>query len=117
MVHVPESIRNVIDAKSILKAPAGSAKTQPPIGQSILPAAGNIFGLGTQVLSLLQLNKVHKINLERAKKGLPPIDASDAGVAAQADVNIRFDKGLKNVLIYGGVAVGAILLISMMGKK
>lgn len=57
----------------------------------------------TQQVQLMQLN------IERAKKGLPPIDiASYSGIG----VNIGLSESTKNLLIYGGVALIAMFFLT-----
>lgn len=59
--------------------------------------------LTTQQVQLMQLN------IERAKKGLPPVDiASYSGIG----VNVGLSESTKNLLIYGGVALIAVFFLT-----
>lgn len=57
----------------------------------------------TQQVQLMQLN------IERAKKGLPPVDiAAYSGIG----VNVGLSPDTKNLIIYGGVALLAIFFLT-----
>jgi len=59
--------------------------------------------LTTQQVQLMQLN------VERAKKGLPPVDiASYSGIG----VNVGLSGDTKNLLIYGGIALVAVFFLT-----
>jgi hypothetical protein len=59
--------------------------------------------LTTQQVQLMQLN------IERAKKGLPPVDiASYSGIG----VNVGLSGDTKNLLIYGGIALVAVFFLT-----
>lgn len=59
--------------------------------------------LTTQQVQLMQLN------IERAKKGLPPVDiASYSGIG----VNVGLSESTKNLLIYGGIALVAVIFLT-----
>ena len=57
----------------------------------------------------VQQVQLMQLNVERAKNGLPPIDiASYSGVG----VNVGLSPATRNLLIYGGIAVLAVLLLT-----
>ena len=57
----------------------------------------------------VQQVQLMQLNIERAKNGLPPIDiASYSGVG----VNVGLSPATRNLLIYGGIAVLAVLLLT-----
>lgn len=57
----------------------------------------------TQQVQLMQLN------IERAKKGLPPVDiASYSGIG----VNVGLSPDTKNLLLYGGIALVAVFFLT-----
>lgn len=59
--------------------------------------------LTAQQVQLMQLN------IERAKKGLPPVDiASYSGIG----VNVGLSGDTKNLLIYGGIALVAVFFLT-----
>ena len=61
------------------------------------------LAMTAQQLQLMQLN------IERAKNGLPPIDiASYSGVG----VNVGLSPATRNLLIYGGIALLAVLILT-----
>lgn len=49
-----------------------------------------------------------QINLERARQGLPPISAAQAGLS----VGVEVGADTKQLLIYGGLALLAVLALS-----
>lgn len=49
-----------------------------------------------------------QINLERARQGLPPISAAQAGLSVGVEVGAE----TKQLLIYGGLALLAVLALS-----
>jgi hypothetical protein len=67
--------------------------------------------LTTAITMTAQQRQLMQLNIERAKKGLPPIDiASYSGVG----VNVGLSPDTKNLLIFGGVALVAVLLLTRM---
>jgi len=69
--------------------------------QKLIPA----LTLTAQQVQLMQLN------VERAKKGLPPMDiTSYSGIG----VNVGLSPDTKNLLLYGGIALVAVLLLTRM---
>ena len=57
----------------------------------------------------VQQVQLMQLNIERAKNGLPPIDiASYSGVG----VNVGLSPATRNLLIYGGVALLAVFLLT-----
>lgn len=49
-----------------------------------------------------------QINLERARQGLPPISGAQAGLS----VGVEVGADTKQLLVYGGIALLAVLLLS-----
>lgn len=67
--------------------------------QKLIPA----LTLTAQQVQLMQLN------VERAKKGLPPVDiTSYSGIG----VNVGLSPDTKNLLIYGGIALVAVFFLT-----
>ena len=57
----------------------------------------------------VQQVQLMQLNIERARNGLPPIDiASYSGMG----VNVGLSPATRNLLIYGGIAVIAVLLLT-----
>lgn len=48
------------------------------------------------------------VQLERARQGLPPLAASEYGVG----INVGIDPATRNMLLIGGVALVAVLLLA-----
>lgn len=74
---------------------------------------------GTAYLAVKSQKDLLKLNLERAKTGLPPLDSTDYGIAptvrTEIDVDPRLAAGLRDSmmmpLLFGGLALAAVLLL------
>ncbi|NDC10665.1 MAG: hypothetical protein EBZ75_15275, partial [Oxalobacteraceae bacterium] len=65
--------------------------------------------LTTAITMTAQQRQLMTLNIERAKKGLPPIDiASYSGVG----VNVGLSPDTKNLLIFGGLALVAVFFLT-----
>jgi hypothetical protein len=81
------------------------AQTQTP-GESWIDTLTKLVPALTMTVQQVQLMQ---LNIERAKNGLPPIDiASYSGVG----VNVGLSPATRNLLIYGGIALVAVLLLT-----
>jgi hypothetical protein len=69
-------------------------------------------GLVTSALTTLQTYQLNQINVERAKQGLPPINTSAYGTG----VNVGLNPQTQQLVIYGGLALLAVLLIGSFTK-
>jgi len=69
--------------------------------------------IASGVLMTVQQYKLIDFNTERAKKGLPPVDiASYSGVG----VNIGLSPSTQQLLLFGGLAVAALVLLTRSSK-
>lgn len=85
------------------------AEAQKP-GESWTDTYGRI---ASSLLMTVQQYQLINLNTERAKKGLPPVDiASYSGVG----VNIGLSPSTQQLLIFGGLAVAALMLFTRSGK-
>lgn len=85
------------------------AEAQKP-GESWTDTYGRI---ASSLLMTIQQYKLINYNTERAKKGLPPVDiASYSGVG----VNIGLSPSTQQLLLFGGLAVAALVLLTRSGK-
>jgi hypothetical protein len=69
-------------------------------------------GLVTNALTTLQTYQLNQINVNRAKQGLPPINTSAYGTG----VNVGLNPQTQQLVIYGGLALLAVLLITSFTK-
>lgn len=76
----------------------------------------NIYGA---VQGQRQADKLQKENLERMRQGLQPLSVQQwtANQPPAARIQHEMDQGTKQILIYGGVGLGALLLFSLMRKR
>jgi len=69
--------------------------------------------IASSLLMTIQQYKLIDFNTERAKKGLPPVDiASYSGVG----VNIGLSSSTQQLLLFGGLAVAALLFFQRSSK-
>lgn len=65
-----------------------------------------------RVLTMLTMTQAQRqllqINLERARQGLPPISGADAGLS----VGVEVGRDTRQLIMIGGVALLAVLLLS-----
>jgi hypothetical protein len=69
--------------------------------------------LGTALLTFSQQSDINKINLERARQGLPPLDAAYTGVG----VNVGLSPATQKLVIYGGLAALAFLIFNSVTRR
>ena len=85
------------------------AEAQKP-GENWTDTYGRI---ASSLLMTVQQYQLINLNTERAKKGLPPVDiASYSGVG----VNIGISPSTQQLLIFGGLAVAALVLLTRSSK-
>jgi hypothetical protein len=105
---IPLEYKQVFDAA----APGLTQKiadAQKP-GESWTDTWGRI---ASSLLMTVQQYQLINLNTERAKKGLPPVDiASYSGVG----VNIGLSPSTQQLLIFGGLAVAALVLFTRSSK-
>jgi hypothetical protein len=81
-------------------------KETQPEGESWIDTLTKLVPALTMTAQQYQLMQ---LNIERAKKGLPPVDiASYSGIG----VNVGLSESTKNLLLYGGVALVAVFLLT-----
>lgn len=70
--------------------------------------AGALLNLAAPVVTIYQQKTLIDLNAKRAAQGLSPIDAAQAGMAAQAQIGL--DKDTRNLVIGG---ISAFLLLGI----
>lgn len=89
---------------------------EPSVAQTDWGAA--LVNLVTPIVSIYQQKTLVDVNAERAKQGLPPVDAAQAGLAAQAKVGL--DAGTGKIVLVGiaaFVVVGVGIAVAVGRKK
>lgn len=86
---------------------------EEPWYKRIISAATAAYQLKQQLALQKELNR---LNIERAKAGLPSISAKEyvEQIAPTARVIVEPESGLKNMLIIGGIGLAALILL---GRK
>lgn len=84
----------------------------------------NLLSMGTAYLTVKNQQDILKLNISRAEQGLPPIDASTSAPVVRTQVELPPDvvskitseagSGLNKILLWGGAAFLAMLLIKRM---
>ena len=70
--------------------------------------------IAKQSLNLVQTQQLNQINVARARQGLPPIDTSRyTGMG----VNLGLTPQTQQLVMYGGLALLAVLLINNLTKR
>ena len=64
--------------------------------------------------SIYQAKKLTDLNIKRAEQGLPALSASDT--APQMNFGLAPDQ-LNKILMFGGLALGAIVLLALRRRK
>jgi hypothetical protein len=109
MLDLPDDYRFNFDTV----APGFNAKissTQLP-GESWIDTAQKLL---TAVTMTQQQRSLMQLNIERAKLGQPPIDINAyTGVG----VNVGLSQGTQQLVMYGGIALLAILLLNSLTKR
>lgn len=93
---------------AIEKAAPGITKVinqQSQPGESWIDTAQRALTMLTMTQAQRQLMQ---INLERARQGLPPISGADAGLS----VGVEVGRDTRQLIMLGGVALLAVLLLS-----
>lgn len=81
-------------------------KETQQVGESWIDTLVKVVPALTMTAQQVQLMQ---LNIERAKKGLPPVDiASYSGIG----VNVGLSESTKNLLIYAGVALVAVFFLT-----
>jgi hypothetical protein len=70
--------------------------------------------IAKQGLNLVQTQQLNQINVARARQGLPPIDTSRYTGTA---VNLGLTPQTQQLIMYGGLALLAVLLINSLTKR
>lgn len=107
-------------APSATTSPATTfqAATQPKKTSwldNLLNLAPQMF-LGYTQISMQR--QIAKVNLERLKQGLPPLSpAQTEAYTPRPGVSVGLSPATRNLLMFGGLGLGAILLFGIMTKK
>jgi hypothetical protein len=70
--------------------------------------------IAKQGLNLIQTQQLNQLNIARARQGLPPIDTSRYTGTA---VNVGLTPQTQQLIVYGGLALLAVLLINNLTKR
>jgi len=73
-----------------------------------------LMDIGKGAMALKQQSDVQKINVQRMQQGLAPIEAGDMATGVKVGVD---PKQLNKILMFSGIALGAVLLVVMLRRK
>lgn len=92
-------------------------ETAAPSKTALQQFVDTVVSAGAAVLPLVQQQKVLKMQLERAKQGLPPLDVGSY-IDPNAGLNVGINPGTQKTLLWlGGGIVGAFLLSRIFGRR
>jgi hypothetical protein len=105
---IPKNFRQLLDQRAPGVVPKIEAAAKP--GENWTDTWGRI---ASSLLMTVQQYQLINLNTERAKRGEPPVDiASYSGVG----VNIGLSPSTQQLLIFGGLAVAALVLLTRSSK-
>lgn len=103
----------IVDISKIPKVSTTSSLFDPEKWKSV---GTSIAQAGSALMPLYQQQQIMKLQLERAKQGLPPLDTS--ALTAESGMQVGINPATRNtILMVAGLAVGGLLLFKFMGKK
>ena len=108
--------------EAMAQAKSGNLKSlgeTPTLWERLATSITNLYGTieGAKIQK-----EILSVNLDRAKQGLPPVDASTMAPVVKTQVSVtpemaaELRAGTNKALMYGGIAAGVVLLL-MMSKK
>ncbi len=96
--------------------PLASA-TEAPASSTLVKTIADIANIAAQTyLTREQIqaqNKILNLNLQRAQQGLSMLDINPAQYGLQPSVGVGLTGDTKTLLMYGGLGIGALWLLSM----
>jgi hypothetical protein len=69
------------------------------------------------LLSLKQQSDLNELNLERARRGQPPLNVSQYAAQSAPQVRAGLTPDTQSLLIYGGAALAGVWLLSSFIRK
>ncbi len=101
--------------------PAATPKPEPAWWEKIASSATDV---AKGYLSYKQQDKITDMQIERMSRGYPPIEDPGRYMAPTVKIAHEIDprqfapsKETQNLLLIGGLAIGAVLLFTMMGRR
>lgn len=102
-------------AAALNLSPTGTAT--PASASALQQFVSTIVTAGASILPLVQQQKVLKMQLDRANKGLPPLDVGNY-IDPNAGVNVGITPATQKLLLMlGGGLLGTFLLVRVMGRR
>lgn len=103
------------DYSDFYSEPEFNPSSHTPAEDSTLPVLDRIFNIGTRLaegyLSYQQQSELNEINLDRAKRGLAPLDVQMYKAQAAPRVNVALAPDQQKMLMYGGIALLAVFML------
>lgn len=104
-------------APDVFEAVASKTTALSGIAEVTADGDSSIWGrIGDAISSMAlydQQRKLFELQLERAKAGLPPIPVDQYGVP----VSVGIDPATRNLIMYVGIGIGALFLLSQLSKR
>lgn len=98
-----------------------TAATEAPASSTLVKTISEIANIAAQTyLTREQIqaqNRILNINLQRAQQGLSMLDINPAQYGLQPSVGVGLTGDTKQLLMFGGLGIGALWLLSMATGK
>lgn len=109
------SIRNTPPLVGTGTTSVPQVPTRKPILDRILDTVPT---LATQVLSVINQQKLAKLNLQRMRQGLAPLSSTEIqAFAPKAQVEVGMSPQTRNLIIAGAIGVGVVVLLATRGRR
>lgn len=92
------------------------ALTSTAPGDSLNRFGQGFMDLAQKALALKQLKEVNDVNLARAQRGLPLLDARALAPQVNVGVNPQTEQTLKYIA-WGALGLGAVYIFTQMGRR
>lgn len=100
---------NMLEARHVSGSVLGDIAESPP-KPALQQLVDTVVNAGAAILPLVQQQKILKLQLQRAKAGLPPLDVGDY-VDPNAGLNVGVNPGTQRLLFWlGGGALAAFVV-------
>lgn len=98
-----------------------AVSTEAPASSTLAKTISDIANIAAQAYLTREQaqaqNRILNINLQRAQQGLAPLDINPASYGLQPSVGVGLTSDTKELLMYGGIGVGLLWLLSMATGK
>lgn len=116
---MPVSTPDITDVQASIDNTIASAPTAPAPSSWTSAISGLVSGVSTAFMTANQLataKAVTDTQLARAKAGLPPLNLNSYGLSTTPGVNVGLSASTQSLVMYGGIALLAVILLPKLLK-